>query len=142
MRPALIARVAAPAVRRVALRPSVALALPASTSSTLPRRAFSSTPAVLKKGGKEKGKAPKSTKQKGKEAEEEEGLSEEEINSIVEKTTTRINKSVEWAKGVAFEGVERGRGRVSPGEWRTKSEVEAKSLFAWNICLPQRSLIL
>ena len=32
------------------------------------------------------------------------------------KVRAKMDKALEWARGVVWEGVERGRGRVSPGE--------------------------
>ncbi|WOO85529.1 Ribosome-recycling factor [Vanrija pseudolonga] len=111
---------------RVAARPLARAAVAVSAPGP---RTFSSTSLLLKKaakGGKGGGKndrpekAEKGGKGKGKgkgkdaEAEADEGLSAEERDAVIAKTKERVTKSTEWAKGIVFEGVERGRGRVSP----------------------------
>lgn len=109
-------------------------------------RAFSTSVPVFKKGGKDKG-GKKGKKQevveeedaddeprgkdkgskdkggkkgkKGKvEAEEEPKLSAADIAQIAEKTKAKMDKSVDWARGIVYDGVQRGRGHVSPGESR------------------------
>lgn len=109
---------------RAAARP---LARAAVTVSAPAPRAFSSTSMLLKKGAKG-GKAGKNDrpekpekggkgkgKGKDKDAEADEGITAEERDAILAKTKEKANKSIEWAKGIVYEGVERGRGRVSPG---------------------------
>lgn len=125
LRIARIAARAAPAAPR-AVVPCVlpsASALPSSSvlaSSSV--RGFSTTPATLKKAtkkdAKKSGDNKKGGKKKAEAAEEEEGgMSESEIDAIIKKTNDKMTKSLDWAKGVLYEGVERGRGRVSPGAY-------------------------
>lgn len=51
---------------------------------------------------------------------EEEGLDDEEYDDrlVQGKVKPKMTKTMEWAKAVVYEGVERGRGRISPGEQR------------------------
>lgn len=128
MRAALrIARVAARAAPRPARTALPRITAPALSAlppfaSASSARPFSSSHVSLKKGGKEKGakKTDKGgKKKKDKDEDEEAGLSEAEIDAIVDKTKGKMTKSVDWAKSVVFEGVERGRGRVSPGKSST-----------------------
>jgi ribosome recycling factor len=39
-----------------------------------------------------------------------------DVAGVLERTKGKMGKAVEWAKVVVYDGVERGRGRVSPGE--------------------------
>ncbi|KAL1405479.1 hypothetical protein Q8F55_009111 [Vanrija albida] len=106
---------------RAAARPLARAAVAAP-----PTRAFSSTPLLLKKGGKggkaeKSGKADKADKGgkgkgkgKDKDAEADEGLTDAERDAIIAKAGDKITKSADWAKGLVYEAVERGRGRVSP----------------------------
>ncbi|WRT67305.1 uncharacterized protein IL334_004273 [Kwoniella shivajii] len=87
-------------------------------SPSLLARSFSSTPAILKKN---KGPNTKSPKQKIKVVEDDEaganddpGAGEVVISEVIEKAQVKMDKAVHWAKAVIFEGVERGRGRVTP----------------------------
>ncbi|KAK4686678.1 ribosome recycling factor, partial [Tremellales sp. Uapishka_1] len=84
-------------------------------ASSLPSPAFiaqfSTSPLSLAKKSKG-GSASKPSKTKS--PSDESALSPEEIARALEKTKGKMEKSVEWAKGVIYEGVERGRGRVSP----------------------------
>lgn len=80
--------------------------------------ALSTTPTLLAKKSKASTSASKSSsssKGKGKASDGDEGMSAEDFEKILEKSRGKMAKVLEWAKGVAFEGVERGRGRVSPG---------------------------
>jgi ribosome recycling factor len=47
-------------------------------------------------------------------------LPEGERLQVIERTKGKMDKAVDWARGVVFDGVERGRGKVSPGEWRSE----------------------
>lgn len=49
---------------------------------------------------------------------EEEGLDDEDYDDrlVQGKVKPKMQKTFDWAKAVVFEGVERGRGRISPGE--------------------------
>ncbi|WWC89768.1 uncharacterized protein L201_004694 [Kwoniella dendrophila CBS 6074] len=96
--------------------PTRAIIIP-STSLNI-ARSFSSTPLGLKKN---KGPNVKTPKQKIKAVEDDEaganddqGAGEVVISEVLEKTGVKIEKAVHWAKAVIFEGVERGRGRVTP----------------------------
>ena len=117
-----IVRVAARAAAapRAAVPRALPSALPSSSAiASSSVRGFSTTPTTLKKATKKDAKKAGDNKKGGKkkaEAEEEEGgLSEAQIDAIVKKTDDKMTKSLDWAKSVLFEGVERGRGRVSPG---------------------------
>lgn len=37
------------------------------------------------------------------------------LNDVLAKTERKMEKAVDWARGVIYEMVERGRGRVTPG---------------------------
>lgn len=89
----------------------------AASSSTI--RPFSSTVPVLKKASKAEKKGGKDSKasKKGQQEEEvEEALTEAEVKAIVDKARKKMEKSADWAKAAIYDGVERGRGRVMPGE--------------------------
>jgi ribosome recycling factor len=113
---------------------------PSSHSAFSFSSSFSTSAIALKKGGKEKkspakadkpAKGDKGGKGKGKKDEGEDeagGLTPEEIDAVVEKATARMDKSLEWAKTSVFDGVERGRGRVTPGESGCKSVAVAATL--------------
>ncbi|CAK9785718.1 ribosome recycling factor [Cutaneotrichosporon oleaginosum] len=97
-------------------------------------RAFTTSAPALKKGGKAakkgkkseeveeddeppakgKGKAGKKGKKGKEDVEEDKGLTPDEIDAVAEKTKAKMDKSVDWARGVVYEGVQRGRGHVSP----------------------------
>ncbi|WVR05407.1 hypothetical protein IAU60_002422 [Kwoniella sp. DSM 27419] len=81
-------------------------------------RSFASTPLTLKKN---KGSPPKSAKAKIRVNEDDsagggndEGAGEAVIGDVVDKARAKMDKAVHWAKAVIFEGVERGRGRITP----------------------------
>ena len=38
-----------------------------------------------------------------------------DLNDVLGKTERKMEKAVDWARGVIYEMVERGRGRVTPG---------------------------
>lgn len=134
--------VGAPTSFRVVAIPTPSMATPqvASTSSlgASSSRAFSTTTPVLKKGGGKKGgkkgkevaeddedDTPKRGKDKGgkkggkkgknDDAEADASLSAEDIAQIADKTKAKMDKAVDWAKGIVYDGVQRGRGHVSPG---------------------------
>ena len=48
---------------------------------------------------------------------EGESAGEIDVDAVLAKTEASMQKSVHWARGLIYEGVERARGRVSPGEW-------------------------
>jgi ribosome recycling factor len=76
-----------------------------------PSRYFASSSLLLKKP------TPSSKPAKGKaRAAEPSDESTVDLEDVLEKTKGKMIKAVEWAKGVLYDGVERGRGRVSPGE--------------------------
>ncbi|ODN83397.1 hypothetical protein L202_01541 [Cryptococcus amylolentus CBS 6039] len=88
-------------------------------STALLVRPFSSTLPILKKN--KHGQGAKSPKQKIRVTEDDEagaadaeGAGEVVIEEVVEKAKGKMEKAVHWAKAVVFEGVERGRGRVTP----------------------------
>lgn len=128
MRTALrIARIAArsaPAAPRPALRvAAVGVPIQSAPVGLSSVRGFSTTFPTLKKGGKKEAKKADNKKadkggkkKKGEEEEAEAKLTDAEIDDIVEKARAKMVKSADWAKSVMFEGVERGRGRVSPCE--------------------------
>ncbi|GMK59021.1 hypothetical protein CspeluHIS016_0700360 [Cutaneotrichosporon spelunceum] len=68
----------------------------------------------VKGKGKDKGKGSKKGKKGKEEVEEDKGLTPEEIGAVTEKTKAKIDKVVDWARGVVYDGVQRGRGHVSP----------------------------
>lgn len=107
-----------PAVLRTVIR-----SLPRATAPLAARpvlvRFLSSTLPALKKN---KGQNTKTAKQKLRITEDDQagatddqGAGEVVIEEVVSKAKAKMEKSVHWAKAVLFEGVERGRGRVSPG---------------------------
>jgi hypothetical protein len=106
--------------------------LPARTIAVRAAVAFRplSTSAPLLK--KSKAAATKKSQKQGKEHEEVEGGDkvryeqslEADADAILEKTQSKMEKSVEWAKGLVYDAVERGRGRVSPGEAHLGSMVQ------------------
>lgn len=107
-----------PAVLRTAIRPIPRATAPLAARSLL-MRPFSSTLPTLKKN---KGQNIKSAKQKLRVteddqagADDDEGAGQVVVEEVVSKARAKMEKSVHWAKAVLFEGVERGRGRVSPG---------------------------
>ncbi|WWD09957.1 hypothetical protein V865_008088 [Kwoniella europaea PYCC6329] len=117
MRPSIV-RSAIRAVPRPTASASVPARILPLASSSLTIRTFSSTPLFLKKN---KGPNVKTPKQKIKAVEDDEaganddpGAGEVVIAEVLEKTQVKIEKAVHWAKAVIFEGVERGRGRVTP----------------------------
>ncbi|BEI81986.1 hypothetical protein CcaverHIS002_0211460 [Cutaneotrichosporon cavernicola] len=64
---------------------------------------------------KNKGKGKKGKKgKKEDEGEEDKGLTPEEIDAVEVKTKAKMDKAVDWARGVVYEGVQRGLGHVSP----------------------------
>lgn len=75
---------------------------------------FSTTTSVSAKKAKSS-PSGKLSKGKGK-ATEETVENQIDVEGTLEKCRSKMGKVAEWAKGVAFEGVERGRGRVSPGK--------------------------
>lgn len=110
-----------------ALRATSAFHAQAAPTSTRP---FSSTSTLLKKGGKDKGgKADKGgkggKKSKKDDADEDgaeaDGLTREEIDALLKKTRSKMDKSADWARTTVFDGVERGRGRVMPGKWSKRT---------------------
>lgn len=120
LRIARIAARAAPAAPRSVVPRALPSALPSSSAfASSSVRGFSTTPITLKKATKKDAKKAGDNKKGGKKAAEVEEvkttLSEAQINAIVKKANEKMNKSLDWAKSVLFEGVERGRGRVSPG---------------------------
>ena len=87
-------------------------------SSILSRPFLTSSP-FLKKS---KAAAVKRSHQQAKDADPEldshryQKAPEAELETVLERTKSKMAKSVDWAKGVVYEGVERGRGRISPGK--------------------------
>ncbi|WWD16089.1 hypothetical protein CI109_100514 [Kwoniella shandongensis] len=114
-------------VLRALPRPALQTSLPpraviATTTSSLsidPTRQFSSSSFLSKKN---KGPQPKSPQAKiraheddeASETADSEGAGEVVIEEVVGKAKTKMEKAVHWARAVIFEGVERGRGRVTP----------------------------
>lgn len=124
LRIARIAARAAPAAPRIAVPralPSASI-LPSTSSfaSTSAVRGFATTAPALKKVTKKDAKKAGGDGKKGgkKKGEEEEvvKMSQAQINAIIKKACDKMTKSLDWGKSVLFEGVERGRGRVSPCE--------------------------
>jgi ribosome recycling factor len=76
-------------------------------------RGFASSSLLLKKA--KPSPSPKPVKGKARAAEPSDE-SAVDLADVLEKTKGKMVKAVEWAKGVLYDGVERGRGRVSPGE--------------------------
>ncbi|KAK8869648.1 hypothetical protein IAR55_000216 [Kwoniella newhampshirensis] len=94
------------------------LAITSSTSPPQIVRSFTSSSVLSKKN---KGSQPKSAKAKIRAHDDDEaggadaeGEGEVVIEEVVGKAKTKMEKAVHWARAVIFEGVERGRGRVSP----------------------------
>ena len=108
--------------RSVISRPTLSSRLP--RPSPPPFRLFSSTPLTLKKS---KAAAVRRSNQQKKdddpETENKRGEQDDEgkVDEVVERTRERMRKTVDWAKAMVYEGVERGRGRVSPGMCRSYS---------------------
>jgi ribosome recycling factor len=81
-------------------------------------RNISTSPPLLKKA-----KAAKARTRHREEAEEEEvdgpndEITEDKLPGVLSKAEMKMGKAVEWARAQVYEGVERGRGRVSPCEW-------------------------
>lgn len=77
-----------------------------------PSRLFSSTPISLKKS-----KLTPAKPSKGKvRAEDDPSETDVDTEGVLAKTREKMEKAVSWAKGLVYDGVERGRGKVSPGQ--------------------------
>jgi ribosome recycling factor len=83
-------------------------------------RAFSTSIPLLKKSKaaatKKSHKAAKEESNGNPEGSRYDKAPENNLNDVLEKTERKMEKAVDWAKGTVFDMVERGRGRVSPGE--------------------------
>jgi ribosome recycling factor len=78
-----------------------------------PSRLFSSTPISLKKA-----KLAPAKPSKGKvRAEDDPSETDVDTEGVLTKTREKMEKAVSWAKGLVYDGVERGRGKVSPGQF-------------------------
>lgn len=95
---------------------NIAHIAPLSGPSRLPHRAFTTTIPALKKA-----KTSPAKPAKGK-VRSQDDMSETDVDveGVMEKTREKMEKAVGWAKGVVYDGVERGRGRVSPGEYSSQ----------------------
>ncbi|WVQ71872.1 hypothetical protein IAR50_001414 [Cryptococcus sp. DSM 104548] len=107
------------ALRAIPRAPRTTPIAPSALSAPLLARPFSSTLPAFKKN--KHGQGAKSAKQKIRVTEDDEagaadaeGAGEVVIEEVVEKAKGKMEKAVHWAKAVIFEGVERGRGRVTP----------------------------
>jgi ribosome recycling factor len=78
-----------------------------------PSRYFASSSLLLKKAKPTPSSKPAKGKARAAEPSDESTV---DLEDVLEKTKGKMIKAVEWAKGVLYDGVERGRGRVSPGE--------------------------
>jgi ribosome recycling factor len=116
MRGNIIARSVYIAFRRPA--PTTGLARAAVASPSI--RSISTSSPLLKKSKaaatKKSHKAAKEESNGNPEGSRYEKAPENNLNDVLEKTERRMEKAVDWAKGTVFDMVERGRGRVSPGE--------------------------
>lgn len=82
-------------------------------------RFITTTPLFLKKA---KATTAKRSFQKHKEEDPDFALARYEkqsvtdLDDVLEKTKHKMTKALDWAKSLAYEGVDRGRGRISPGQ--------------------------
>lgn len=92
-------------------RPAVTLTVQLSTTSIVSaKKSGPSTSSSSKSSAKGKGKSKAS-----QDVLAEEKLSEKEIEDVLRKAETKMEKAMDWFRGILYEGVERGRGRVTPG---------------------------
>ena len=113
--PRQLARLAGSSTPRAALPPTarpvpqVALGIrPLSTSLPLYKK---SKAAASKKAHK----AAKEDAEVNPESHRYDPAPEDELDEVLSKTKKAMTKAVDWARSIAYEGVERGRGRVTPG---------------------------
>lgn len=74
-------------------------------------RPFSSSPLVLKKSKTQPAKPSKAKVRN----EDDPSETDVDVKGALDKTGAKMQKAAEWAKTQVWEGVERARGRVSPG---------------------------
>ena len=93
--------------------------LASSSNSYLPIRAFNTSSPLSKKA---KSSSSRRAQQQDKEEDPvidpkwSDKAPEVDLDEVMERTKSKMSKSVDWARGVVYEGVERGRGRISPGQ--------------------------
>lgn len=93
-------------------RPAIIASAHFSTSTFLSaKKSGPSTSSSSKSSAKGKGKSKAS-----QDVLADEKLSEKEIEDVLKKAEVKMDKAMDWFRGVLFEGVERGRGRVTPGQ--------------------------
>lgn len=98
-------------------------------------------PTKTKAKAKSKDKGGKKGKKGKEDVEEDKGLTPEEIDAVADKTKAKMDKTVDWARGVVYDGVQRGRGHVSPGEWawpRPFSRSEPRDAAVQEMGTPRR----
>lgn len=118
----------AAAILRLTRSSSLPLAIPplARHALAVPRppctfsRGFASSSLLLKKAKPSLSSKPAKGKARAAESSDEPTV---DLADVLEKTKGKMVKAVEWAKGVLYDGVERGRGRVSPGEPHLSSHI-------------------
>lgn len=81
-----------------------------------PSRPISSTSLRLKK----KGGAAKPAKGTVR-SQDDPSETDVDVDGILEKVRGKMKKATDWANSVTYDGVERGRGRVSPGKFQCPS---------------------
>lgn len=113
---------------QAALRVAITASRLGSTSSLVVRapaavtnsRALSTTSPLLKKSkaaaSKKSHKAAKEEADGNPESSRYEKAPEADLNDVLEKTERKMEKAVDWARGLTYDMVERGRGRVTPCE--------------------------
>jgi hypothetical protein len=88
---------------------------PIAISTTRP---LSTTPPLLKKSkaaaSKKSHKAAKEEADENPESSRYDKAPEADLNDVLAKTEKKMEKAVDWARGLTYDMVERGRGRVTP----------------------------
>jgi ribosome recycling factor len=97
------------ASRRAIPTPTLSLARPLSTSAPLLKKSKAAATKKAHKQHKEEADGNPEGKRYDK-------APEADLGDVLAKTERKMEKAVDWAKGLVYEMVERGRGRVSPGE--------------------------
>jgi len=100
---------------RLAPTARVVARLPVAIS---PARPLSTTQTLLKKSkaaaSKKSHKAAKEEADVNPEGSRYEKAPEADLNDVLAKTEKKMEKAVDWARGLTYDMVERGRGRVTP----------------------------
>lgn len=89
----------------------ISLSLPLSSAIAGPSRLFSTTFPTSKKA-----KLSAEKPSKGKVRSQDDAFeSDVDTEGVLERTKGKMEKAVKYAQGLVYDGVERGRGRLSPG---------------------------